>query len=132
AERPPTRPPGRTRHHRKSDSPTRKDNETHEMDNVLGLFDQTYFTGERVTSATGMLQCVWVYDREVDIDGLRRFHRNLQRGRLSRRIERSPLPFARYRWVSAIGQPDLEIVEKPRPRTEFDAWLSEQANTVAL
>jgi hypothetical protein len=103
-----------------------------EMNNVLGLFDQTYFTGERVTGATGMLQCVWVYDRAIDIDGLRRFHRRLQRGRLSRRIERSPLPFARYRWVSASGQSDLEIVEKPIPRNEFDAWLSEQANTTAL
>jgi hypothetical protein len=102
------------------------------MNNVLGLFDQAYFTGERVTGATGVLQCVWVYDRAIDIDGLRRFHRHLQRGRLSRRIERSPLPFARYRWVSAGVQSDLEIVEKPLPRNEFDAWLSEQANTTAL
>jgi hypothetical protein len=102
------------------------------MNNVLGLFDQAYFTGERVTGATGLLQCVWVYDRAIDIDGLRRFHHHLQRGRLSRRIERSPLPFARYRWVSAGGQSDLEIVERPRPREEFDAWLSEQANTAAL
>ena len=47
------------------------------MNNVLGLFDQAYFTGERVTGATGVLQCVWVYDRAIDIDGLRRFHRHL-------------------------------------------------------
>jgi hypothetical protein len=99
------------------------------MSNVLGLFDQTFFIGERVTGATGLLQCVWVYDRAIDIDGLRRFHRHLQRGRLSRRIERSPLPFARYRWVAAGGQSDLEIIETPRPREEFDAWLTEQANT---
>jgi hypothetical protein len=102
------------------------------MSNVLGLFDQTYFTGERVTGATGILQCVWVYDRAIDIDGLRRFHQHLQRGRLSRRIERSPLPFARYRWVAAGGQSDLEIVENPRPREEFDAWLSGQANNAVL
>jgi diacylglycerol O-acyltransferase / wax synthase len=99
------------------------------MSNVLGLFDQAFFTGERVTGATGLLQCVWVYDRAIDINGLRRFHHHLQRGRLSRRIERSPLPFARYRWVSAGGQTDLEIVETPRPREEFDAWLAEQAST---
>jgi diacylglycerol O-acyltransferase len=99
------------------------------MSNVLGLFDQTFFVGERVTGAAGLLQCVWVYDRAIDIDGLRRFHHHLQRGRLSRRIERSPLPFARYRWVSAGGQNDLEIAERPRPREEFDAWLSEQAAT---
>ena len=65
----------------------------------------------------------------VDIDGLRRFHRQLQRGRLSRRIERSPLPFGRHRWVSPGDQPDIEIVSTPRPREEFDAWLDEQATT---
>ncbi len=99
------------------------------MNNVLGLFDQAFFTGERVTDASGLLQCVWMYDRAIDIDGLRRFHHHLQRGRLSRRIERSPLPFARYRWVSGGDQSDLEIVETPRPREEFDAWLREQATT---
>jgi diacylglycerol O-acyltransferase len=99
------------------------------MSNVLGLFDQTFFVGERITGAAGLLQCVWVYDRDIDIDGLRRFHHHLQRGRLSRRIERSPLPFARYRWVSAEGRNDLEIARRRRPREEFAAWLAEQANT---
>ncbi len=99
------------------------------MDNVLGLFDQAFFTGERVTDASGLLQCVWIYDHAIDIDGLRRFHHHLQRGRLSRRIERSPLPFARHRWVSGGGQSELEIVETPRPREQFEAWLREQATT---
>ena len=67
-------------------------------------------------------------DRPVNIDGLRRFHEHLQRGRLSRRIERSPLPFGRHRWVSPTDQPELEIVATPRPREEFDAWLDEQAD----
>ena len=70
-----------------------------------------------------------MYNRAIDIDGLRRFHHHLQQGRLSRRIERSPLPFGRHRWVSPSDQSDLEIVATPRPREEFDAWLSEQANT---
>jgi hypothetical protein len=99
------------------------------MSNVLDLVDQTFFLGEQATGVTMVLQCVWVYDRAIDIDGLRRFHHHLQRGRLSRRIERSPLPFGRHRWVSPSDQPDLEIVATPRPRAEFDAWLSEQANT---
>jgi hypothetical protein len=38
------------------------------------------------------------------------------------------LPFGRHRWVSPSDQSDLEIVETPRPREEFDAWLSEHAN----
>ena len=99
------------------------------MSNVLDLVDHTIFRVERAAGLTNLIQCVWVYNCPVDIDGLRRFHHHLQRGRLSRRIERSPLPFGRHRWVSPSGQPDLEIVATPRPRAEFDAWLVEQANT---
>jgi hypothetical protein len=99
------------------------------MSNVLDLVDQTIFRVERAAGVTNLLQCVWVYNRPIGIDGLRQFHQHLQRGRLSRRIERSPLPFGRHRWVSPSGQPELEIVATPRPREEFDAWLNEQANT---
>ena len=99
------------------------------MNNVLDLIDQSAFLAERATGVTNVIQCVWVYDRAIDIDGLRQFHHHLRRGRLSRRIERSHLPFGRHRWVSPSGQSDLEIVATPRPREEFDAWLSEQANT---
>ena len=100
------------------------------MSNVLDLYDQTTFAGERATGTTNMLQCVWVYDRALDMDGLRRFYRNLQRGRLSRRIEPSPLPFGRHRWVSASGRSTLEIVETPRLREDLDAWSAEQTATV--
>jgi hypothetical protein len=98
------------------------------MSNVLDLVDQTLFRFEQATGATSIGQCVWVYNRGVDIEGLRRFHHHLQRGRLARRIERSPLPFGRHRWVSPSDQTDLEIVATPRPREEFDAWLHEQAS----
>src|SRR6476619_550109 len=98
------------------------------MSNVLDLVDQTAFLGERATKATNLLQVVWVYNRAIDIDGLRDFHRHLQQGRLSRRIERSPLPFGRHRWVWPSDQPELEIAAT-RPRGEFDAWVDEQANT---
>ncbi len=95
------------------------------MSNIIDLVDQTFF---RLGQAAGVGQCVWVYNRAVDIDGVRRFHQHLQQGRLSRRIERSPLPFGRHRWVSPSHQSELEIAT-PRPRAEFDAWLDEQANT---
>ena len=99
------------------------------MSNLLDPADQTAFVGERATGASSVLQCVWVYRRAIDVDGLRRFHQHLQRGRLSRRIDCSPLPFCRHRWVSPRSQSDIETVERPRPREEFDAWLVEQANT---
>lgn len=99
------------------------------MDNVIDLVDQSAFLGERATGTTNLLQCVWIYNRAIDTDGLRQFHRHLQRGRLSRRIERSRLPFGRHRWVAPKDQSDLEIAERSRAREEFDAWLAEQANT---
>jgi hypothetical protein len=99
------------------------------MSNVIDLVDQTHLLGEQATGTTTVLQCVWVYNHAVDVEALRRFHRHLQRGRLARRIERSPLPFGRHRWVSPQQSSDIEIVECARPRTEFDAWLDDQANT---
>src|SRR6476620_6026709 len=64
---------------------TRKD--LTRMSNVLDLYDQTYFSFGRAAGVTNLLQCVWVYDRGIDVDGLRRFHHQLQQGLLSRRIE---------------------------------------------
>ena len=98
-----------------------------EVENVLDPRDQAGFDLGR--GVTILLQCVWVYNRSVDIDGLRQFHDHLQRGRLSRRIERSQLPFGRHRWISPDSSSDIEIVASARRREEFDAWLNEQANT---
>ncbi|SPM42001.1 hypothetical protein MNAB215_4219 [Mycobacterium numidiamassiliense] len=99
------------------------------MSNVLDLTDQTLFLSERATSTTNVLQCIWVYNRAVDIGGLRRFHHHLGRGRLCRRIERSVLPFGRHRWVSPSDHSDLEIAATPRPRSEIDDWCNDQALT---
>jgi diacylglycerol O-acyltransferase len=102
---------------------------TEEMTNILDLADQALFLGERATGATSVIQCIWVYDRAIDVDGLRRFHHHLQRGRLARRIERSPLPFGRHRWVTSTDSSDIEFTQTPRPREEFDDWLTGQADT---
>ena len=102
---------------------------TEEMTNILDLADQALFLGERATGATSVIQCIWVYDRAIDVDGLRRFHHHLQRGRLARRIERSPLPFGRHRWVTSSDSSDIEFTQTPRPREEFDDWLTNQAHT---
>lgn len=98
------------------------------MDNVLDLEDQAAFGIALVSGVTTDLQCVWVYNRAVDVEGLRQFHAHLQRGRLSRGIERSPLRFGRHRWISADRSSAMEIAA-PGPRAEFDAWLDKQANT---
>lgn len=98
------------------------------VDNVLDPLDQAMFEFGRATGVDVLIQCAWVYDRAIDIEGVRRFHDQLQRGRLSRCIERSPLPFGRHRWVSSNGSHDIELAPA-RAREELDDWLNEQANT---
>ena len=72
-------------------------------DDRLALVDQAFFAGHRAAGQNEVMQVVWLYKRPVDFDGVRRVYRNLGYGLLGRRIERSPLPFARYRWVLDRG-----------------------------
>lgn len=95
-------------------------------DNRLAFLDQTTFIRLRATGAQSVGQCTWVYDGPVDMDGLRRFNESLGRGLLGRRIERSPLPFGRDRWVAHQQPPDIDIAEAPRPRTDIGAWTDER------
>jgi len=89
--------------------------------------DQASFLGLRALGYGALVQFNWIYNRPVDIAGLRRFHRNLSYGLLGRRVERSPLPFARDRWVFSRGPEDIEIAATPRPRADLGAWLFERA-----
>ena len=90
------------------------------VDNTLAYIDQASFLGLRALGRGPLIQFTWVYDRPVDIDGLRRFHRNLGHGLLGRLVERSPLPFGRHRWVASTGPVDLDIAAEirivPTPR----------------
>lgn len=99
----------------------------HIVDNRLAHMDQVSFLGVRALGYGTLAQVVWLYHRQVDIEALRRFHRNLGHGLLGRRIERSPLPFARDRWVVSRGPADIEIAASTRPRSEVNAWAYERA-----
>ncbi|MCV7282691.1 hypothetical protein H7J88_23930 [Mycolicibacterium flavescens] len=101
---------------------------TVDTDNRLAFMDQAGFALERATGIVKLMQMVWVYDRAVDLDGVREFHRNFGFGLPGRRIEKSPLPFGRPRWVASLGPPaPLDVAEKPRPRSELTDWLDERA-----
>jgi hypothetical protein len=89
--------------------------------------DQTLFAGHRAAGQKEVTQCVWVYEHAVDFDGLRRFHHNLGYGLMGRRIERSPLPFARDRWVVDRWPTDIDIAECARPRAELSDWADERS-----
>ncbi len=97
------------------------------MDNQLAYIDQGSFLGLRALGRGPHQQYVWLYDHDIDIDGLRLFHENLGYTLLGRRIERSALPFGRHRWVAAPHQADLDIAPHPRPRSELRQWLLEQS-----
>ncbi|MDX1872720.1 molecular chaperone TorD family protein [Mycolicibacterium sp. 120266] len=94
------------------------------MDNRLALFDEGMVRSLNATGRMQTIQCVWVYERPIDMEGVRRFHRNFGYGMAGRRIERSPLPFARYRWVSTPGPASpLEVAETPIPRDALNDWI---------
>lgn len=97
------------------------------VDNTLDYMDQASFLGLRARGRDPLIQLFWLYDHEIDLDALRRFHRNLGRGLLGRRIERSPLPFGRHRWVAWPGPEDIEIAPAPRPRSDVRQWAVEQS-----
>ncbi len=96
-------------------------------DNRLALLDQAFFDGHRAAGQNEAMQAVWVYEHAIDFDALRRLHHNLRYALFARRIERSPLPFARHRWVSDPGPSDLEIAECARPRAELSDWADERS-----
>jgi hypothetical protein len=97
-------------------------------DNRLSFTDQALFLWLQASGEAPVMQEVWIYERPVDLDAVRRFHRNWSRAPIGRlRVERSPLPFGRHRWVLSDGpQPDIEFVEKARPRAELTDWADER------
>lgn len=96
-------------------------------DNTIDLGDQASFTGLRALGRGPLIQYTWIYEHPVDLDGLRRLHRNLgSGGLLGRRIERSPLPFGRHRWVRSTGPVDLDVAPGTRPVAEVNDWVNER------
>jgi hypothetical protein len=93
----------------------------------LALLDQAAFLRLRATGQGSVCQCTWVYDRAVDIDELRIFNGNLAAGLLGRRIERSPLPFGRHRWVAGGQSPDIDLTAACRPRDGIGDWIEQRA-----
>ncbi|HTQ19159.1 hypothetical protein [Mycobacterium sp.] len=98
-----------------------------QLDNRLALVDQGLFAGHRAAGLNLVIQCVWLYQHPVDIDGLKRFSHNLGYGLLGRRIELSPLSFGRHRWIVDRGTSNIDIAECPRPRAELTDWADERS-----
>ena len=101
--------------------------ETHD-EHRLAFLDHTALELHRVTGRGQLMQCVWVYEHPLDMDGLNRFNENLYKSLGSRLIERSPLPFGRPRWVRPVGPPPpIHFAPRSRPRSELLDWADELA-----
>ncbi|MEU0496340.1 hypothetical protein [Mycobacterium sp. NPDC006124] len=96
------------------------------MDNTLAYIDQGSFLALRALGRGPLIQFTWIYERAVDLDGLRRLHANLGFGLLGRHIERSALPFGRDHWVAAPGPATVEIAAEDRPRSEVWTWADDR------
>lgn len=96
--------------------------------NRLTLWDEALVRANRATGRVQLIKCLWVYEHPVDMDAVRRFHRNFGYGCAGRRVERSPLPFGRYRWVSALGPAaPLYVNTDPLPREQISDWADQWA-----
>ncbi|MDX1891027.1 hypothetical protein [Mycolicibacterium sp. 050158] len=96
------------------------------MDNTLAYIDQGSFLALRALGRGPLIQFTWVYDRAVNLEGLRSFQANLGATLLGRRIERSALPFGRDRWIRAAEPPDLQIAATDRRREDVWIWADER------
>lgn len=94
----------------------------------LDYLDQATFLSQQATGRAQLTQLVWVYERPLDHVGLKQFHQNFGYGLAGRRIERSPLPFGRHRWVSSVGPAsDIDVAEPARSRRALSEWIDERS-----
>ncbi|MDT5079899.1 MAG: hypothetical protein QOJ80_4536 [Mycobacterium sp.] len=96
-------------------------------DNTLAYIDQASYLWVRASGHVHGLQATWVYRRDVDVDGLSRVVDNLAHGLLGRRVERSPLPFGRHRWVAQQESAGLHFSPPASSRGDLAAWVVARA-----
>lgn len=109
------------------DGPERKPSDRPAVDNTLAAIDQGSFVWLRASGQVHSIQCTWVYQRPIDFDGLRRTTRYLAHGLLGRRVECSPLPFGRHRWVSWPEPPAIDVARPVQSRIALADWVEQRA-----
>jgi hypothetical protein len=96
----------------------------------LAWLDQLAYELFRVTGRNQLMQCLWLYNRNVDLDGLERMLERLAAISFNRLIEPSPLPWGRPRWVKpAVVLAPLEKGSEILPRSSLLRWANQHART---
>lgn len=99
------------------------------VDNTLAFMDQASYLWVRASGHVHCIQATWTYRRDIDHDGLRRMHDNLAHGLLGRRVEPSPLPGGRHRWVACRDLPGIDVSSPAADRSVLADWFDERAHT---
>jgi len=108
------------------DRPAHATNDDARLDNRLVLMDQAFYAGHRAAGQREVMQVGWLYQNPVDIEQLEKFRVELAKGMMGRLIERSPLPFGRWRWVSDPQPAKLDVATAVPPRAELGDWFDER------
>ena len=75
--------------------------------------DHASFLGLRALGRGPVIECTWVFTEPVDLEALEVLNRQLALGFLGRRIQRSPLPWGRPRWVVApVPEPVILLLQR--------------------
>ncbi|OHV04524.1 hypothetical protein [Mycobacterium talmoniae] len=98
------------------------------VDNTLAFIDQGSLLWVQASGHVHGVQATWLYGRAVDLDGLGRVRDNLAHGLLGRRVECSPLPLGRHRWVAWPHRPVIDVAAPARSRAAVAEWADERAN----
>jgi diacylglycerol O-acyltransferase / wax synthase len=100
-----------------------------QVDNTLAFMDQASYLWVRASGHVHCIQLTWVYRREVDRDALGRMRDNLAYGLLGRRVEPSPLPGGRHRWVACHDRPGIDVSPPAPDPSALADWFDERAHT---
>jgi len=94
----------------------------------LAWVDQVAYELFRVTGRRQLMQCLWLYDRDVNLAPLARTIERLAALSFNRLIEPSPLPWGRPRWVKPAETPILpEQSSDLLPRSRLLQWANRHA-----
>jgi hypothetical protein len=97
----------------------------------LAWLDQLAFELFRATGRSQLMQCLWIYDRDVNLFALSQTYERLASLAFNRLIEPSRLPWGRPCWVKPAGElTPLRVSSAALPRFHFMRWANMQANEV--
>ena len=107
---------------------TVQDGISSQAEHRLAWLDHAAYELFRTTGRSQLMQCLWLFDREVDHAALAQTYDRLAALSFNRLIEPSRLPLARPRWVKPSSPPEpIETSADAMPRSHLLTWANRHA-----